>query len=463
MFSESFVVSIPDTSLRSTGISAIIGKLPVLHPNVRANNHNIFFKRCLLNNAKFTDFLKAMNNYDVIIIGGGAAGFFAAINIAEFNSKLKIAILEKGKEVLTKVKVSGGGRCNVTHAEFIPHELIKNYPRGEKELLGPFHTFMTGDTIEWFEKRGVALKIEEDGRMFPHTNTSQTIIDCFKKEVKRLNVKVLKGQSVKNIENDNNWKITTNKELFSASKLLVATGSNTKIWKQIELLGHTIVTPVPSLFTFNINDQRLQDIPGVVAKNATVCLIESNLEASGPLLITHVGLSGPAILKLSAFGAIYLANKNYNFNVRINFIDYTFKDCLDILKEIKHRQSKKLVVNSVQFDLPKRLWRKLVNVSNINNELRWADVNKVQLEMLAKQLTNAIFEVNGKSTFKEEFVTAGGVDLSEINFKTFESKRFKNLYFAGEVLNVDAITGGFNFQNAWTGAFIAAKAISNEN
>lgn len=463
MFSEPFVVSIPETSLNRTGISAITGKLPVLQPNTKANNANIFFNLCVLNNAKFTDFLKAMNNYDVIIIGGGAAGFFAAINIAEFNPQLKIAILEKGKEVLTKVKVSGGGRCNVTHAEFIPQELIKNYPRGEKELLGPFHTFMTGDTIEWFEKRGVALKIEEDGRMFPQTNTSQTIIDCFINETKRLNIEVLRGQLVKKIESENNWKITTNQEVFFASKLLVASGSNTKIWKQLEQLGHSITSPVPSLFTFNIEDERLKDIPGVVAKNVIISLVESNLEASGPLLVTHVGLSGPAILKLSAFGAIFLAKKNYDFKIQINFINHTFQGCLDTLKEIKNTQSKKLVANSVQFELPKRLWRKLLIASNINEQLRWADANKIQLEYLAKQLTNAVFEVKSKSTFKEEFVTAGGIDLKEINFRTFESKRFKNLYFAGEVLNVDAITGGFNFQNAWTGAFIAAKAISNEN
>ena len=404
-----------------------------------------------------------MNNYDVIIIGGGAAGFFAAINIAEFNSQLKIAILEKGKEVLTKVKVSGGGRCNVTHAEFIPQELIKNYPRGEKELLGPFHTFMTGDTIEWFEKRGVELKIEEDGRMFPQTNTSQTIIDCFINETKRLNIEVLRGQLVKRIEEKNNWKITTNQEVFSASKLLVTTGSNTKIWRQLEQLGHSITSPVPSLFTFNIDDERLKNIPGVVVQNVTVGLVESNLEASGPLLITHVGLSGPAILKLSAFGAIFLANKSYDFKIQVNFIDHTFQDCIEMLKEVKKMQPKKLVANLVQFDLPKRLWKKLVTASNIDKQLRWADINKIQLEKLTKQLTSAIFEVKGKSTFKEEFVTAGGIDLREINFKTFESKRFKNLYFAGEVLNVDAITGGFNFQNAWTGAFIAAKAISNEN
>jgi hypothetical protein len=402
-----------------------------------------------------------MNHYDVIIIGGGAAGFFAAINIAELNSNLKIVIIERGKEVLTKVKVSGGGRCNVTHAEFVPSELVKHYPRGEKELLGPFHTFMTGDTIEWFEKRGIELKIEEDGRMFPVSNSSQTIIDCFLNEAKRFGITVLKSHSVKNIKNqDDSWYVNTNQNEFVSKKLLVATGSNTKIWKLIENLGHTIINPVPSLFTFNIKDERIKSIPGVVAQNVFVKIVDSDLEAEGFLLITHWGMSAPAILKLSAFGALELAKRDYKFNIEINFIQRSFKDCLDILKQVKQSSIKKKVINSPQFELPKRLWQQLVLASNISNETRWQDLNKNQLEQLANQLTKAIFNVDGKSTFKEEFVTAGGIDLKEVNFKTFESKLHKNLYFAGEILNIDAITGGFNFQNAWTGAFIVAQNIS---
>jgi predicted Rossmann fold flavoprotein len=399
---------------------------------------------------------------DIIIIGGGAAGFFAAINIAEQNPELSVAILERGKEGLQKVKISGGGRCNVTHAEFVPSELVLNYPRGEKELLGPFHTFMTGDTIAWFEARGVELKIEEDGRMFPVTNSSQTIIDCFLNEAKKNHAEVMYNHSVKSINaKEQEFSIETSHGNFSCEKLVVATGSNPKIWKLLEDLGHTIVQPVPSLFTFDIEDKRIKDIPGVVAKDVEVKVIGTDLASEGPLLITHVGMSAPAILKLSAFGAIELAMLNYNFEIEVNFIKQDSESCLNHLKNLKQELAKKRVINSAQFELPKRLWKQLVLASHIDETERWADVNKQQLDALASQLTQAVFHVTGKSTFKEEFVTAGGVDLKEVNFKTFESKRIPNLYFAGEVINVDAVTGGFNFQNAWTGAYIVAKAILN--
>ena len=398
---------------------------------------------------------------DVVIVGGGAAGFFAAINIAEQNPSLKVAILERGKDVLTKVKVSGGGRCNVTHAEFIPSELVHNYPRGEKELLGPFHKFMTGDTIAWFEERGVALKIEDDGRMFPVSNSSQTIIDCFLNEAEKHNVEILYSHAVKSIDKqDNSFIVETTKDTFLAQKILIATGSNPKIWRMLEDLGHTVSQPVPSLFTFNINDERIKDIPGVVAQNVEVKVLDTDLWSEGPLLITHWGMSAPSILKLSAFGALKLAELDYKFKIEINFIKQSFEDCLDVLKTLKQELAKKTVFKSTQFDLPKRLWHKLVLHVEMNQETRWADLNKLQLENLANQLTSAVFNVDGKSTFKEEFVTAGGINLKEINFKTFESKRVENLFFAGEVINVDAVTGGFNFQNAWTGAYIAAQYIS---
>ena len=402
-----------------------------------------------------------MNYKDVIIVGGGAAGFFAAINIAEKNPNLKVAILERGKEGLAKVKVSGGGRCNVTHAEFMPSELVLNYPRGEKELLGPFHQFMTGDTIDWFEKRGVVLKIEDDGRMFPESNTSQTIIDCFLNEAKKYHVEILYSHSLKTMQQaDNLWHLETSQGLFKTKNVVIATGSNPKIWNLLEELGHTILQAVPSLFTFNIKDERINDIPGVVSSNVEVHIVDSKLYSEGPLLITHWGMSAPAILKLSAFGAIELAKRDYKFQIEINFIKKSFEDCLDILKLIKQELAKKIIYKSAQFELPKRLWQKLVLASKIEKEVRWGDMNKFQLESLADQLTKAIFDVEGKSTFKEEFVTAGGVDLKEVNFKTFESKLFKNLYFAGEVLNIDAVTGGFNFQNAWTSGYIVSKHIS---
>ncbi|MBQ0734346.1 NAD(P)/FAD-dependent oxidoreductase [Aquimarina celericrescens] len=404
-----------------------------------------------------------MMNYDLIIVGGGAAGFFTAINVAENNSDLKIAILERGKEVLSKVRVSGGGRCNVTHAEFIPNELSKNYPRGEKELKGPFHTFMTGDTMDWFGQRGIELKIEGDGRIFPVSDSSQTIIDCFLSETNRLGIEVLTNHAVKSFQQENEvWEVNTSQGDFTTTKLMIATGSNPKIWKLLQKLGHETVNPVPSLFTFNIKDPRIAALPGVVT-NARVKVENSKLISQGPLLITHWGMSGPAILKLSAWGAIALNAFDYHFEIRVNWLpQYSQPEVLDQLKELKNSYSKQQVYTYAQFELPKRLWQSLIIASGIKKDTRWADINKIQLQRLSEELTQGIFQVNGKSTFKEEFVTAGGINLKEVNFKTFESKLYKNLYFAGEVLNIDAITGGFNFQNAWTSGFIAARAIANK-
>ncbi|AOR26047.1 flavoprotein [Formosa sp. Hel3_A1_48] len=402
-----------------------------------------------------------MEQYDVLVVGGGAAGFFAAINTAERNPALSVAILERGTSVLNKVKVSGGGRCNVTHAEFIPNELASYYPRGQKELKGPFHSFMTGDTMAWFESRGVPLKIEDDGRVFPESNSSQSIIDCFLKQSQKYDIKLKKNHAVRSIgQTGDSWAVETTKEVFYCKKLMIATGSNPKIWQMLQSLGHNISPAVPSLFTFDIDDPRLKDIPGVVAKDVAVEVMGTSLHSEGPLLITHSGLSAPSILKLSAFGAIELAQLNYKFEIKINFIQQDAASCLEVLMKNKLELSKKLVRNTPLFELPKRLWVKLVQAAAIADELRWADLNKLQLQSLSKQLTKAVFQVHGKSTFKEEFVTAGGIDLKEINFKTYESKLFKNLFFAGEIINIDGVTGGFNFQNAWTGAYLAAQELS---
>ncbi|CAM1339366.1 BaiN/RdsA family NAD(P)/FAD-dependent oxidoreductase [Tenacibaculum aestuarii] len=398
----------------------------------------------------------------VIIIGGGAAGYFTAINAKELNPELDITILEKGKEVLQKVKISGGGRCNVTHACFEPKELTKFYPRGEKELLGPFHKFMTGDTFEWFENRGVPLKIEEDNRVFPEANTSQAIIDCFQNAVDNLGITVLKNHGVNSVYQQNEkWVINTKNQDFEADFVVVAAGSSKKVWDLCKTLNHTIIEPVPSLFTFNIKDKRIIDLGGISVPNAEVTLVGTNLENSGPLLITHWGLSGPAILKLSAFGARILADKNYQYNVLVNWLGQDTDSVFSALQELKKSQAKKQVnLKSPFSDIPRRLWERLVTASEVKNDQNWADLSNKQLQNLANQLTKGLFNANGRTTFKEEFVTAGGIDLKEINFKRFESKKHKNLFFVGEVLNIDAVTGGFNFQNAWTGGFICANAIA---
>lgn len=431
--------------------------------------------------------------YDVIIIGGGAAGFYSAIHIAEARPELKIAILERGKEVLGKVKVSGGGRCNVTHAEFDPGELVKNYPRGEKELLGPFHTYCSGDTMAFFEKRGIPLKIESDGRMFPVSDSSQTIIDCFLNEADRLGIRVLRHSAVFDIRRgtdamhdvstaDENksvlWEVESIKHTYHAKKIVVATGSNPKIWKLLKKLGHTLEPAMPSLFTFNIKDKRIKGIQGV-STHAEVDVLEQRtfnpkitiklrsretekplMTSEGPLMITHWGMSGPAILKLSAWGAKLLNEMKYRFRIKVNWLPaYSVEGVIGLFMQIKEIEAKKTVFRTKAVDVPRRLWTNLVRASGIGETEKWADVTKTQLENLSYQLTQCEFLVEGKSTFKEEFVTAGGVNLKEIDFKTFESKILPGLYFAGEVIDVDAITGGFNFQNAWTGGYIAAQGI----
>lgn len=402
----------------------------------------------------------AMEHYDILIIGGGAAGFFTAVNIAEKNPQLKIVILERGKETLAKVRVSGGGRCNVSHACFEVSELVKFYPRGEKELRGPFTAFSPKDTIVWFEQHNVKLKTESDNRMFPTTDSSQTIIDCFLENARKLNINVFTSQSVQSVfKSDKGWSVETQNEKYSCENLVFTTGSNPKMWELLKGLGHKIISPVPSLFTFNIKDIRINDLMGLSAP-ASVKVNQSKLQESGALLITHWGFSGPAILKLSAWGARELFDRNYQFTISVNWLDYlSFEECLEELKKIKSSEAKKLIRNRKAVDIPTRLWESLARASEIPDDLKWADISKKQLSNLCNQLTSCQFQVNGKSTFKDEFVTAGGIDLKEINFKTMESKLHKNLYFAGEILNIDAITGGFNFQNAWSGGYIIAQSI----
>lgn len=404
------------------------------------------------------------HQFDVIIIGGGAAGFFTAINLAEKNKALKIAILERGKEVLSKVRISGGGRCNVTHACFNANELSGYYPRGNKELRGPFHTFAALDTVTWFQQHGVVIKKEDDGRMFPQANTSQAIIDCFMRLQQSLHIQLFTGENVQFIQrNADNWQLQTTQNIFIAKDICVATGSSPAMWKLLQQLGHTIVPPVPSLFTFNCKDDRIIHLPGVAA-DASVSIKNTKLRSSGPLLITHWGMSGPAILKLSAWGARILHDINYAFTIIVNWLPAEDPESVfQKLKLIKEQQAQKIVAVKSPFAIPNRLWESLVQAASIHKHTRWADVSKAEMHNLAQQLCQCSFDIKGKSTFKEEFVTAGGIDLKEIDFKTMRSKVLPNVYFAGEVLNIDAVTGGFNFQNAWTGGYIAALAMHTNN
>jgi predicted Rossmann fold flavoprotein len=402
-----------------------------------------------------------MSESDVIIIGGGAAGFFAAVNIAEKHPDKSITILEKGKELLRKVKVSGGGRCNVTHACFEPKPLSKFYPRGERELIGPFHQFCSGDTVEWFSKRGIPLKIEDDGRIFPESDSSETIIQCFLREAKKYGIKIVTETRVDELKSkEDGWSVKTNKGVFHAEKIIYSTGSSDKSWSIIEKLGHQLVTPVPSLFTFNIQDSRIAELPGVSVPLAKVTIEGKKLSTEGPLLITHWGLSGPGILRLSAWGARLLSEINYHFNLIVNWIPpHTHEEIIQLFGEYRQIHAKKKISANPLFQLPKRLWASLLHASAIDEDTNWADISKKQVQKLANELVSCNFQVKGKSTFKEEFVTAGGVELSEVNLKTFESKHFPGLYFAGEVLNIDAITGGFNFQAAWTGGWVISENI----
>ena len=397
----------------------------------------------------------------VVVIGGGAAGFFAAINCAEKNPDYQIIILEKSSSLLNKVKISGGGRCNVTHACFNARELVKFYPHGEKQLLGPFTRFNPSNTISWFSARCVEIKKEPDGRMFPVSNSSQTIIDCFLSEAKRLGVIIRIQCGVEELQLANEkWCIkTSTNQTLEADAVIVTTGSSHSVLKMLEQLGHKIITPVPSLFTLNINDERIKGLEGLSVEAAQVkCQIpisKIQIAQTGPLLITHWGMSGPAILRLSAWGARAIAAVNHKFEIEVNWANKDFNTIKETLKQFKQSQPKKGVSTNPLFGIPKRLWERLT----INSQKNFADLSNNQIDELAREITASHFLVNGKSTFKDEFVTSGGVDLADVDFRTMQSKKVPNLYFAGEVLDVDAITGGFNFQAAWTTAFIASQTI----
>lgn len=403
-----------------------------------------------------------IDTYDLVVIGGGAAGFFGALSAASHNRKLRVCIIEKSSKLLSKVKVSGGGRCNVTHACFNNSELIKSYPRGGKELKTAFEQFSVNETIEWFESRGVELKTESDGRMFPVTNNSQTIIDCILKETEKHNVKIITGRGVSNIQKNASLfilSLSTGEELKS-HKILIATGGSPKeeSYNWLKELGHSIEKPVPSLFTFNVPDSDLSCLPGISLPSAKVKILSSKLEQNGPILITHWGFSGPAILKLSAWGARLLNELGYKFKIHINWLgSLNDEELREKLNLVADENKKKVVFSNPVFSISRRLWQSFVQKAGIEEERRWVDLSKKQFNKLMETLLRSEYEVSGKTTFKEEFVTCGGVKLSEVNFKTMESKIVQGLFFAGEVLDIDGITGGFNFQNAWTTGWIAGR------
>lgn len=406
-----------------------------------------------------------MKTNTLIVIGGGAAGFFGAIAAARSQPKLPVILLEAGKEFLGKVRISGGGRCNVTHHCFDPVELVKAYPRGSRELRGAFNQFQPKDMIAWLKAEGVKTKTEADGRMFPTTDDSATIVDCLTKAAISAGVQLRTSTSVKSIEKNETGQflVTTNKgEIIEGDRLLLTTGSHPSGHRFAKALGHKIITPQPSLFTFQIKDPRLKDLLGVSVPHAVVTLKidkKKKLEQSGALLITHWGLSGPAVLKLSAWGARILGEKNYQMPLTVNWLPSENIETLrQQLQTFKTQNPKKKIITFSPVDIPKRLWQSFVQFAEIKPDQNWADVSKKQLNILLQEITQGSYQIQGKGVFKEEFVTCGGVSLKEVNFKTMESRRCPNLYFAGEVLDIDGVTGGFNFQSAWTTSWIAGNS-----
>lgn len=401
-------------------------------------------------------------DFDVVVIGGGAAGFFSAITCAEHSSK-SVVILEKTSQLLQKVKISGGGRCNVTHACFDPRELSTNYPRGEKSLIGPLHRFGANDTVDWFAGRGVPLKTEADGRMFPITDDSQTIIDALLGAAHDAGVHIHTNEGVRSITKTGEYFTieTDDDKSYSASNVLIATGGTRMASgaKLVASLGHGLEPATPSLFTFKIEDPRIEGLAGLSVENVDVRIQNSKLRSSGPVLITHWGLSGPGILKISAWGARELAERNYSFDISVNWLPQ--QDPAAVIAEKRVEEAKRKLFSRSPFpEIPKRLWLCFVVAAGIDEQATWSQLPKKQALRLLNQLTASTFSVDGKSMNKAEFVTCGGVSLDEINFKTMESKLVPGLYFAGEVIDIDGITGGFNFQNAWTNGFHAGSAMA---
>jgi predicted Rossmann fold flavoprotein len=402
--------------------------------------------------------------YDLIVIGGGAAGFFGAINAAMMRPSLKILILEKSTKLLSKVRISGGGRCNVTHHCFEATPLSKHYPRGQKELKKLFREFQAKDTVAWFDNHGVELKAEEDGRMFPITNNSQTIIDCFLREAERLNIEIKLSQEVTRIEKTGKaFHVHCHEQQYAATHILVAAGGYHKRenYQWLSDLGHEIVQPIPSLFTFNDSLKEFTDLMGVAVPDAEVKIAGSKLSQRGPVLITHWGLSGPAVIKLSAWAAVDLHKVHYTFTPLVNWTGKPETEVRNVLLKLKNENSKKQVLSNPLFNLPKRLWEFLCLKAGAEEGRTWSDQSNKVINRLIELLFACPFHIKGKTTFKEEFVTCGGVSLNDIDLNTMESKKVPRLYFAGEILDIDGETGGFNFQAAWTTAWVAAKAITS--
>jgi predicted Rossmann fold flavoprotein len=399
----------------------------------------------------------------VVIIGGGAAGFFCAVNLARLSPHTEVILLEKANQLLGKVKISGGGRCNVTHACYEPKELIKYYPRGGREMLGPFHYFQPGDVFDWFEQRGIGLHTEDDNRVFPITNDSQTIIDCFMKEAQQYGVQIKTQSGVTDFEAQaEGYRLTIQGgHAMDCDAVVWTSGSSAQVWQMFRQKGYQIIDPVPSLFTFQIKDSRIQGLMGISAQHCSVRIEGTKFAADGPVLITHWGLSGPGILKLSAWAARELSDNNYDFIIRVNWDNRLAADTfMENLKDIRQDHAKSLVKSFCPARIPNRLWLQLLDLWPGIADTKWGELSNKQIEFIAESIQKSFFKVTGKSTNKDEFVTAGGIDLKQVDFKTMQSKLHPNVYFAGEILNIDAVTGGFNFQSAWTTAMITANHIA---